>query len=550
MNWPEKVMDENIVAQWKKEALQHCTQPLEEAMAGFRSKIAESVALEDYHRAAELKDEKEATERQIQEAKKNCEPSMELAVAEAKFFAQAYSSSKANAAAADGTFMRDDLPQELQQRLMHGVRLLRSKNPVGCSSNNEAVVDYHPGSKDLVVDLIHPSLYAYERGRTPLITSEKAAMQPSIDSCVSGLVGPPWNAFASGGSEEELVAMVERRAREQERAQEKPEKNHHAVHRSYGGFPWNHHDSGDDDDDWENLTSQGGLQWLPAEVLCTMSPDGTYKCDVNSYINNLHPNEFPQLYTAISDAFVHCLPLFESVLAMSDMQASKEGRYEPRPHRVPAWSCNLPNEFVPPPIPDHLPAGYLLNQPLQVIVKIARIELSPSGKSSFDGGTWHVEGMQEEHIVATACVYLESENVGETRLDFRTQIKKPFTKDPRYEDNDEDTWSLTQDDDPAAEYGMPDGSVLAQPRGSTRCLSGRALCWPNTLQHKVAPFELQNKEEPGFRTILCFFLIDPTERVVSTSTVSAISFWGVGGYPLLNSLILLHTRYMCVYTCT
>ena len=40
------------------------------------------------------------------------------------------------------------------------------------------------------------------------------------------------------------------------------------------------------------------------------------------------------------------------------------------------------------------------------------------------GGEWHVEGLHDERIVATACVYLESENVGEITLEFRTEIKE------------------------------------------------------------------------------------------------------------------------------
>ena len=61
--------------------------------------------------------------------------------------------------------------------------------------------------------------------------------------------------------------------------------------------------------------------------------------------------------------------------------------------------------------------------------------------------------------------------------------------------------------------------MLIQQRGVNRTLSGRVLAWPNTLQHCVQPFELENKALPGRRTILCFFLVDPTKRIRSTATV-------------------------------
>jgi hypothetical protein len=45
------------------------------------------------------------------------------------------------------------------------------------------------------------------------------------------------------------------------------------------------------------------------------------------------------------------------------------------------------------------------------------------------------------------------------------------------------------------------------------------LVWPNTLQHCVSGVRLDNEAQPGRRTIICFFLVDPTLRVRSTATV-------------------------------
>src|SRR5690606_26101447 len=56
---------------------------------------------------------------------------------------------------------------------------------------------------------------------------------------------------------------------------------------------------------------------------------------------------------------------------------------------------------------------------LQIIVKMASIELTPE-KPEFAPGGWHVEGQMNEHIVGTALYYLDSENITDTHLEFRT----------------------------------------------------------------------------------------------------------------------------------
>lgn len=56
---------------------------------------------------------------------------------------------------------------------------------------------------------------------------------------------------------------------------------------------------------------------------------------------------------------------------------------------------------------------------LQVIVKLSSIELTPE-KPVYEGGNWHIEGMLNEHIAATALYYYDVDNVTESRISFRT----------------------------------------------------------------------------------------------------------------------------------
>lgn len=56
---------------------------------------------------------------------------------------------------------------------------------------------------------------------------------------------------------------------------------------------------------------------------------------------------------------------------------------------------------------------------LQVIIKLSSIELTPE-KPEYEGGNWHIEGMLNEHIAATALYYYDVDNVTESRISFRT----------------------------------------------------------------------------------------------------------------------------------
>ncbi|KAF2802130.1 uncharacterized protein BDZ99DRAFT_402040, partial [Mytilinidion resinicola] len=49
---------------------------------------------------------------------------------------------------------------------------------------------------------------------------------------------------------------------------------------------------------------------------------------------------------------------------------------------------------------------------------------------------------------------------------------------------------------------------------------GRLIAFPNTLQHCVQPFALEDKTRPGHRRFLVLWLVDPYYRVMSTRNVS------------------------------
>jgi hypothetical protein len=45
------------------------------------------------------------------------------------------------------------------------------------------------------------------------------------------------------------------------------------------------------------------------------------------------------------------------------------------------------------------------------------------------------------------------------------------------------------------------------------------IVFPNIYQHRVGAFSLKDHSKPGHRKILVFFLVDPTQQIVSTAAV-------------------------------
>lgn len=55
--------------------------------------------------------------------------------------------------------------------------------------------------------------------------------------------------------------------------------------------------------------------------------------------------------------------------------------------------------------------------------------------------------------------------------------------------------------------------------GKINTREDRLLVFPNVLQHRVLPFELDDLTKPGHRKLLALFLVDPGIRIPSTANV-------------------------------
>ena len=207
-------------------------------------------------------------------------------------------------------------------------------------------------------------------------------------------------------------------------------------------------------------------QWLPSEFV--VAADG--KTTVSTYINNLKEDQYPEFGPTVERVFEAFLPSLEHVLKRS-----------------------------------------LRNQSVQVIVKVGHIVLIPDSPV-YPGGSWHTEGLIHEHIAATCIHYVDVDNITDSFLEFR----KPTIIN-------EENVDYPQSDDVYTEhhYGLTDhyDGIMNRYLGLIRCHEGASVVFPNTLQHRVKDFSLDDKIKSSLRTILAFFIIDPDHTIISTEDV-------------------------------
>ena len=442
--------------------------------------------------------------------------------------------------------------------------------------------DWHPGSNNQVLDLIHPSLYCYVDNTTPITDV------PVIDL----------NSIYTSSHKKKLLV------------EPKTPKSR-----------W------DEDDDYSKSKT---YQWLPSEFAI----DDEGKVQIKSYINNLDPTQYKNLYLSIGKIFEAFVPMFNSVLSdlliyndiendpnriktdridwsmdfetyailnfkskkyieslsgekvysidkkkkqeIEILTKSNSFQKEPISSESPIFSnfpqirsCgNIVSEdkdddkeksFIKPEKPnefhiedndndndesfksskysentdygeyDECNEEYNENKPViepdvnffiipgdkknydirgknvQVIVKLANIILTPESPN-YDGGVWHVEGMENENIVASGIYYYDQSNISESQLEFREAIQEPS-----YEQGDDRGVKIV--------YDLENEGSLNQHLGHVITSNGRCIAFPNVYQHHVRSFSLLDKEKPGYRKILVFFLVDPTKPILSTASV-------------------------------
>ncbi|RXW16608.1 hypothetical protein EST38_g9247 [Candolleomyces aberdarensis] len=292
----------------------------------------------------------------------------------------------------------------------------------------------------------------------------------------------------------------------------------------------------------EDCIKSDKFQWLPCEV--DISGE---KPRILTYVNNLHPEHHRELYSLVEDIIHASIPLWERTLIPEDDLHSTPRRikyklctYNPDPESWPEeeqlqqeegededefWDRKQewieatrvveqpePEEQFKPSVLEREPLSFkekFGELPLQVIVKLANIELTPENPE-YEGGTWHVEGKRNESICATAIYYYSCENITPSCLAFRQQSDGQWFDDFPYQQDEHSFLEV---------FGLDNWSDSIQDIGSIDTREGRLITFPNILQHQVQPFKLADPTKPGHRKILALFLVDPNVRVISTADV-------------------------------
>jgi hypothetical protein len=223
--------------------------------------------------------------------------------------------------------------------------------------------DWHPGSDQKVLDLVHPSLCPLVYGKTRILPEGSVSLVNCHKYVGKGETLP---------EPEPLIGYYSR-----------------------------------------------NFQWLP----CDVKVDNNGHAKINSYINNLHPSGNENLYSAIEEVITQARPLWAACVASTvalpntdRMEDVGDGYVHKDPHNDDddGYVPETENDCV---LPEPIPYGDRIRPPsgmteeidqiiqslhredgMQVIVKLANIHLTPE-KPSYDGGSWHIEVWLKKKIM-------------------------------------------------------------------------------------------------------------------------------------------------------
>lgn len=156
---------------------------------------------------------------------------------------------------------------------------------------------------------------------------------------------------------------------------------------------------------------------------------------------------------------------------------------------------------------------------LQIIVQVTSIDLTPGHPTYSGDREFHVAGMLNEHIVATAVYYYDVQNIDGAKISFEQEARinnESFNVDN--EDFISNVWDIPDCDVPEGDEFWQLPKAL-QTLGAIKISPGRFLAWPNTLRSKAETFKLDDPSCPGHLHFVTLWLVDPHYRICSTQNV-------------------------------
>lgn len=208
-------------------------------------------------------------------------------------------------------------------------------------------VDWHPGSNNCVRDLVHPSMYCYVNGESPLNSAGERVLA-RIKSYNEEMTSNFNNPLRTSNTSTDLVTSLDR---------------------------------------WGRLFEASKFQWLPS--IFHVTNDG--RVTIQGYINNLDRSKYEGLYASLARLFEAFVPKFDAVY-----------NYVTGLRFLPEEEDDLivvSNTFNA-----DRPKVTLRGTDVRVITKIVDYELADGDKVD---GVFHVEGMSSDHILMTGIYVVD-----------------------------------------------------------------------------------------------------------------------------------------------
>ncbi|KAJ2058735.1 hypothetical protein GGI17_004841 [Coemansia sp. S146] len=306
--------------------------------------------------------------------------------------------------------------------------------------------------------------------------------------------------------------------------------------------------------------------WLPTDFY--VNEDGSVT--ICSFINNLHPIQYADLYKSISKVFAKFVPLLEQVatdvlhppkpravfdkedwyvpnmlhpdaliemvkqdkpvpeeyqqfvttssaycyggqgnstLRVKDMELDMTALYK-------AWEATMARvrpATLPFSTPDRPIEPYIVRGlPLQASVEMVSIFLTPEN-SRISEQRWQAVGRAEERIFAVGLYFYDVENFSRAPIKFRDPVVGKVFNDSHEMQKFCSSFKVYGDETRESEYSQEVGEI--------EVVNGQYICYPNLYQTKMPYFKLADSTKPGHAKFIAFHIADPTTRLISTAVV-------------------------------
>lgn len=156
---------------------------------------------------------------------------------------------------------------------------------------------------------------------------------------------------------------------------------------------------------------------------------------------------------------------------------------------------------------------------LQIIIQVTSIDLTPDHPTYAGDQEFHVAGMLNEHIVATAVYYYDVDNISGAKISFEQEASIDNNSfNVKNEDFINKVWDIPDCEVPEGDEPWRFTKAL-QTLGAIAISSRRFLAWPNTLRSKAESFSLEDPSRPGHLRFVTLWLVDPHYRICSTQNI-------------------------------